>query len=395
MRPKVDGRTPCVRMIGLVFAFLAATLAVASAFAGNPEQPAPRVAEADDSETPVYIPDYSLLSAVLRALGKEWGYTGDVTRGEMASLGELAVTHVRELTGIEHAVNLYELSVNKPDDEGGGSSKGPLSDLAPLAGLTSLETLHLYDNQISDVSPLAGLTSLRELDLRLNPISDVSPLAGLTSLETLYLSDNYYNDIYYAISDVSPLAGLTSLETLHLYGYQISDVSPLAGLTSLRELDLRWNPISDVSPLAGLTSLETLHLTRCDISDVSPLAGLTSLETLDLYDNRISDVSPLAGLTSLETLDLWDNRISDVSPAGGPHVAGDFASLRQPNLGRVAAVWHDIAEALGRQTQPNLGRVAGGPHVAGDFVSPRQPNLAPVAVWPDVAEGGVASLRRY
>ena len=47
-----------------------------------------------------------------------------------------------------------------------------MSDLAPLAGLTSLVSLDLSNNYIVDISPLAGLTSLGRLDLATNAVSD-------------------------------------------------------------------------------------------------------------------------------------------------------------------------------------------------------------------------------
>ena len=74
--------------------------------------------------------------------------------------------------------------------------------------------MFLLENNITDISPLAGLTSLRWLELSFNSIEDISPLGGLTSLTELYLSAN-----------------------------NIEDISPLAGLASLREVDLQGNPL--------------------------------------------------------------------------------------------------------------------------------------------------------
>ena len=64
------------------------------------------------------------------------------------------------------------------------------------------------------------------------------PLAGLTSLTELQLYDNN-------IADLTPLAGLTKLEKLMLYDNQITDVTPLAGLTNLKDLGIWFNPIPD------------------------------------------------------------------------------------------------------------------------------------------------------
>ena len=284
-----------------VLALLAALASIA--MAGNA-----LATETEDSAAPVTIPDAALRKAVEVALGKT---TGDpITRGEMATLSwYLGTSGVRDLTGIEYAVNLQSLHL----------SAGAISDLAPLAGLTALTYLSLYDNAVADVSPLAGLTALTELHLSSNAVADVSPLAGLTALTSLGLSSN-------DIADVSPLAGLTALTSLSLSSNDIADVSPLAGLTSLTRLWLDNNAVADVSPLAGLTSLTWLRLDNNAVADVSPLAGLTALTELGLDNNAVADVSPLAGLTALTQLSLQENghtaspignAISDVSPLAG------------------------------------------------------------------------------
>ena len=55
-----------------------------------------------------------------------------------------------------------------------------MSDLAPLAGLTNLQTLDCHSTQVSDLAPLAGLTNLQTLDCHSTQVSDLAPLAGLT-----------------------------------------------------------------------------------------------------------------------------------------------------------------------------------------------------------------------
>ncbi len=308
----------------LLFALLAGAVA-----AGASWQPALGEVEGTDSETLVEIPDAALRKALERALGKD--SDEPITRGEMEGLRYFRASSVREITGIEYALNLRGLTL----DRGAISDLAPLSglasltdlflyynevsDLAPLVGLASLARLHLAHNQISDLAPLARLTSLTELYLAHNQISDLAPLARLTSLTELYLTANQ-------ISDLAPLAGLASLTTLSLQANEVSDLVPLAGLTSLTELSLgrgiQGNEVSDLAPLAGLTSLTELYVNLNEASDLAPLAGLTSLTILHLIGNGISDLAPLAGLTSLKALDLggygWDNNfISDLAPLAG------------------------------------------------------------------------------
>ena len=53
--------------------------------------------------------------------------------------------------------------------------------------MRGLEGLSLGGTQVSDVTPLAGLTSLQWLVLN-GTVTDVTPLARLTSLEVLILN---------------------------------------------------------------------------------------------------------------------------------------------------------------------------------------------------------------
>ncbi len=68
-----------------------------------------------------------------------------------------------------------------------------ISNIVPLANLTSLTSLDLWGNQISDISPLANLTNLTYLYLHSNQISDISPLVdneGLSEGDGVYLQEN-------------------------------------------------------------------------------------------------------------------------------------------------------------------------------------------------------------
>ncbi len=117
-----------------------------------------------------------------------------------------------------------------------------------------------------------------------------APLADLTSLQSLDLRGTQ-------VSDVAPLARLANLQSLDLWNTQVSDVAPLASLANLQSLDLSGTQVSDVAPLASLANLQSLDLIDTQVSDVAPLASLANLQSLDLMDTQVSDVAPLAGLT--------------------------------------------------------------------------------------------------
>ena len=215
---------------------------------------------------------------------------------------------------------------------------GPWMTDSLLASLAAdyplLGTLFLTDGAVTDLTPLANLTSLVELNLGRNSISDLSPLRSLTSIVDLYLDDN-------SISDLSPLSSLTELSTLDVPGNVISDLSPLSSLTELSSLDVSGSAISDLSPLARLPSLAYLTADDNPVSDLSPLSGLTSLESLSLQGGSLSDLTPLVALPSLSSLLLYDNLISDVAPLTNSVLAsGSYVDLQLNPLSQASVTTH-------------------------------------------------------
>ena len=164
-----------------------------------------------DAGDGIDIPDAALRAAIADDLGIQDDTS--ITADDMLKLTEFRffTLHgpiIANLTGLEYATNLKELSISDND----------IVDVSPLKGLTNLEVLELDVNGIVDVSLLEGLTKLQWLSLYGNGIVDVSPLKGLTNLETLFLGAN-------RIVDVSPLKGLTNLEVLSLRGNPLSQDS--------------------------------------------------------------------------------------------------------------------------------------------------------------------------
>ena len=201
-----------------------------------------------DGATQVAIPDARLRAVIEDSLGK--ASDAPITQAEMASLTHLTAPNknIRDLTGLEFAVNLTELDLGAEVVGGEWVNSNEISNLSPLSNLTHLQLLILDNNSISDVAPLSNLTSLEVLSLDSNSISDVTPLSNLTSLEALHLDSN-------SISDVTPLSNLTNLRWLYLSDNSISDVAPLSNLTSLERLFLDNNSISDLAPLVANTGL--------------------------------------------------------------------------------------------------------------------------------------------
>ena len=258
----------------------------------------------------VDVPDPNLRDAINEIRGKAPG--APITMVDMENLTELIApnANISDLTGLEAATNLTLLELGGESVDGQFINSNAISDLSPLARLTNLTELWLWNNAISDISVIGGLTNLEALDLGNNFITGISSLTGLTNLAILGLHTNN-------ITDVSTIAGLTNLTLLWLHNNSITDISALAGLINLTDLGLHTNNISDISAIAGLTNLTRLGLHNNSISDISPIAGLTNLTELVIYNNPISDISALAGLINLTYLGSYNNSISDISPLAG------------------------------------------------------------------------------
>ena len=258
------------------------------------------------------IPDPNLRVVIAEALRK--ASSAAITVEDMATLTTLSTSDrdIKDLTGMEHAVNLEEMWIEDAH----------ISNLAPLAGLTKLRKLDTIKTDISDISPLAGLTNLTRLNLYASRVTDISPLRNLTKLT--WLGFRYVN----GISDYSPLTGLTNLKHLDLFRNRTSDISMLAGLINLETLILNENNIVDVSPLASLHNLETLNLSFNRITDVSPLASLHNLKTLLLQVNNIDDISPLEGIR--ENLKVFRWHKNPGYPQDGPKIEGPWLWLQLP-----------------------------------------------------------------
>ena len=218
------------------------------------------------SAPPINVPDENFARGLRSVFGL--AEDTDIIADDMAGLTYLRYQGdhgIKDITGLEYATNLTEITFR-------GFADG---------------------NSLTDISPLQGLTSLTKIIITEQPdLTDLTPLKDLVNLKTLHLRGNT------STSDITALAGLVELEALNLANNNISDVSPLSGLTTkLTNVDLSENAISDVSPLSGLASLKILRLTDNSISDVSPLVSLVGLEYLALKGNPVTNASSLDPLT--------------------------------------------------------------------------------------------------
>ncbi|MDE2890627.1 MAG: hypothetical protein OXR72_20700, partial [Gemmatimonadota bacterium] len=145
-----------------------------------------------DTSPPVRISDANLRAVIEDSLGKEKG--AEITRSEMAKLTRLEAPNaaIRQLTGLEYAVNLKWLDLGEAVVDGQPTNSNAISVLGPLSAAPHLVYLDLNSNSITDVSALFSLTRLEVLRLSRNRLRGSIPaaLGNLSKLEALRLDNN-------------------------------------------------------------------------------------------------------------------------------------------------------------------------------------------------------------
>ena len=278
---------------------------------------------------PVEIPDAALRQCVEKALDKEEG--NPITQDDMESLTIIfECDGVSRLDGLEFATNLWDFS----------SHRGGISDLSPIADLSSLHSLGLTGHRISDLEIISGL-DLVHLSLSNNPFSNLAPLAGLEQLAKLWLGNTNVNDL-------SPLVDLPRLHHLEVGGSPIRELPRWPPSAPLGTLYMGSTWVTDLSPLASLTALTKLGLRITDLSglDLTVLSRLTSLNSLDLAHATSVDLESLSGVRELTELNLLGATIvGDLSPLAN-HTFLRHLNLAGLGLWRLEAVPRSVLGSL-------------------------------------------------
>ena len=283
-----------------------------------------------DHSTPVRFADAALRGAVVSQLGLSPGQPILAFDLETRLLSLRAPqASITNLSGLEHAANLRELSL--PDNL--------IESVAPIENSTSMSWLDLSGNRITDLAPLRHITRLTRLNLSGNAISDLSRLRSWLE-STDCVAGNLRHRGYHCIVDldlsrnaISSLAvflqihGVRAdhLTRLDLSDNDIEDISPLSriftrsgtGYSPSLAIDLSGNRIADISAAIGRSRLNWLDVSDNMIVDLpNDLGG--ALDWLDLTDNLIRDLGPLRAMDAIGVLSIWGNPIDDLAPLYEP-----------------------------------------------------------------------------
>ena len=253
----------------------------------------------------------------------------------------------------------------------------PLVDISPLAQMTDLTSVRLYNCMVSDLSPLEGLYKLENIEISSmqnylmnecrNGVILPCDFTGLQKLRSLLLVA--------AHCSVPKLSGLANLARIYLHGINsleglenqlsvkeinieespdLSDLSPLASCPALERLEVSRTKIHDLTPLTNHPNLKSINVNHTAVTDVSPLSTIPTLELVWLYGTAVTDVSCLATLPRLNSLNLYKTQVTDLSAFQGRE---NIINIERKKLGvkkvgkspeEIKASIAEIKEKLGR-----------------------------------------------
>jgi hypothetical protein len=268
---------------------LDAPLKACFAFPGQDEVALSYLADMDE----LYLDDMK------KVLPKGIGQLTKLKTLRLAHCTHTTDTHVEELATIPQRIELQywvkntdfkhlekcKANVRALELRGGYSG---VSDIARLASWKHLEDLDLSETGVVVLTPLKDLP-LRRLKLGNTMVTDLSPLSGITTLESLDLEKSI-------ATDYTPLSTLTNLQRLNVSRCPVTDLSFVRPLQKLTYLEMHNTSVSSLAPLVG-TKLERIVLMYSTVPDLMPLTEIATLKDLDLLNAKFDEASYAAFAT--------------------------------------------------------------------------------------------------
>ncbi|MGG3803688.1 leucine-rich repeat domain-containing protein [Metabacillus fastidiosus] len=211
-----------------------------------------------------------------KAIQKHFGLDRDVVQSDMETITDLELhrKRIKDLTGLESAVNL--------------------------------ETLHIGENKIEKLDALSSLKNLHTLFLDGNPIKDYKALENLNKLQSLSLSNT-------GLTDLKALESVKNVEMLAIDRNEIADFSPIASFTNLKMLSVMGNGLKSLKEIGKLEKIEYLFLADNPLLSLKGIENLPNLQMLDLNSTEITSIKELLSVEKLQFVSLWNTQKLDVS----------------------------------------------------------------------------------
>ncbi len=299
-------------------------------------------------------------SEVKLVLGDEW-LTAQGVRvqdGHVVALALVGAFPREHLAALPHLQSLHV-------------ARAELDDFRQLGPLPELATLAVDFSRLSSLDGLAECCPrLRELDISQGTVRDLAPLAGLDSLEHLRLA-------YLDLPDLTSAPPLPSLHRLVITGGPLASLEGLDAFDALHELLLfGCQQLTRLDSLPPLSELRQLELQQTKVAYLGALPELPALERIETSDNallRLQLPGAPGALPALRELELHEAELVSVELGPLPSLESvdlrgegslfDSGRLRrlviatQPRLTSLDARRNHLQDLAGLAPQPVLAHV--------------------------------------
>lgn len=216
-----------------------------------------------------------------------------------------------------------------------------------LPALPSVSNLHLHGCDDYVFRSLSGFSGLQTLFASRGPLTNLTPLAPCTQLETVCVSQTH-------VSSVEPLLDKELLKDISLDDTAVTEISALSRLPHLRYLRAGGTPVRELSGWNPDTPLRSLSLPKTNVRNLEELSG-RNLLTLDIHSTRVSDLSFVAGLPSLRGLIFRETDVADFSPVlAHPTLLADMSGYDYRDRGPLL----DFADTPFARSDPALRAIS-------------------------------------
>ncbi|OYT17754.1 MAG: hypothetical protein B7C24_00865 [Bacteroidetes bacterium 4572_77] len=216
-------------------------------------------------------------------------------------------------------LNIKELDLSKRLD---------ITDLEPLAKLSSLSSLNLSYTLVNDLYPIRNLINLNYLNISNTQVRDLDALVYSMALRSLNLS---FTKVY----SLDPISNLSRLNVLYFSNTHVDDIDALGQLALLNDIKMENTMVSDLSPLAQLAHIHFLDLDNSPISSIEALSDLQELKTITCNNTMIAQLDALSNLESLQIIRCENTEITSLD------VLNDSPKLSKIYCGRTLQKWFE------------------------------------------------------
>lgn len=219
--------------------------------------------------------------AVRLQLGKE---NGALTEED---LGQVRYIYIY---GSEAYRDQDEFEQQRVDDH----AEGPLRTLDDLKQLPNLQEIHIARQGYLDVSGIADLTGVYTVNLKHMHISGVPPIAHLSRLKHVILFDC-------GVTDVTALEGCPWIETLDIGLNELTDLKQIGSHPKVTSLGMMWLNMENLDGIADrMPNLQAVTLQHGSVKDLTGLKDLPHLKNVYVLEEQYDDVSTLLAGTDVE-----------------------------------------------------------------------------------------------